>query len=98
MRVRYTHEALRRLAGIRLFIAIDSPVAADAIVRAIIERAESLSAFPRRGRVVPEYAQDDLRELLVHPYRILYRVGLDEVLVLSVMHGHQLLPGDLSAE
>ena len=99
MRVRFTREAFQRLEGIRRFLALDSAQMADDVLQSIVSHAESLSTLPRRGRVVPEYQRDDIRELLVYPpYRIIYRVGLDEVTVLSVMHGHQLLPDDLGPE
>jgi toxin ParE1/3/4 len=48
--------------------------------------------------MVPEYDQADVRELLRHPYRIIYRVDSEEVVVLTVMHGRQLLPDELGSE
>jgi len=96
--VRYARQALRCLAAIRRFISIESPRNAEAVVRALVDAADSLAAFPLRGRVVPEHGQEDVRELLLRPYRIIYRVSVDEVVVLSVMHGHQLLPGDVERE
>lgn len=98
VRVRYAQQALRCLAGVRRFISIDSPRHAESVVRALVDAADSLAAFPLRGRVVPEYGQEEVRELLLCPYRIIYLVSVDEVVVLSVMHGHQLLPGDLVRE
>ncbi len=98
MRVRYTEHARRRLAAIHRFIALESPSAAEATLRALVDHADSLCSFPRRGRIVPEYRQADIRELLRPPYRIIYRVDPDEVLILSVMHGRQLLPDELGSE
>jgi toxin ParE1/3/4 len=41
---------------------------------------------------VPEFGRRDLRELLFQKYRIVYRVKLDEVQIVSVVHGARLLP------
>jgi plasmid stabilization system protein ParE len=41
---------------------------------------------------VPEYPDDDLRELLLRPYRIIYRQRDERVEVVTVMHYRQLLP------
>jgi plasmid stabilization system protein ParE len=43
------------------------------------------------GRVVPELGIQDLREILVGTYRVIYRVREDEVHVLTVHHGARLL-------
>ena len=43
------------------------------------------------GRVVPELGLQDLREILVGSYRVIYRVREDEVHVLTVHHGARLL-------
>ena len=34
-----------------------------------------LYEHPRMGRVVPEFNQQDLHEMVVPPYRIIYRVN-----------------------
>ena len=36
--------------------------------------------FPEVGRIVPEYRNDNLREILFRPYRIVYRVDHDREL------------------
>ena len=47
--------------------------------------------MPRTGRVVPEIAHDDVREVFQRTYRIVYRVVVDGVVVLTVLEGHRLL-------
>ena len=42
--------------------------------------------------MVPEYEQEDIRELIESPYRIIYRVGEEQVDVVSVLHSRQQLP------
>ena len=56
------------------FIAIDDPDAAERIGMALLQASKSLWEFPRKGRVVPEFGLDSLREIHLKPYRIVYRV------------------------
>ena len=39
-----------------------------------LERLVALNTHPERGRVVPEFRQPDLREIVFRSYRIIYRV------------------------
>ncbi len=43
------------------------------------------------GRVVPAIDRDDIREIIVQSYRIIYRLLLDEVEILTVHHGARSL-------
>ena len=57
----------------------------------IIEAVEPLADFPLSGRVAPEFARDDLREILLGSYRIVYQVGIDAVEIATVFHMARLL-------
>lgn len=96
MRIAFTTHAVTLLRQIHDYISDDSPENADRLVARIIQRAESLAEQPLRGRAVPEYDRDDVREVRERPYRIIYRVSVDEIQILSVMHERRLLPADLS--
>jgi plasmid stabilization system protein ParE len=52
-----------------------------------LEAASSPDVFSERGRVVPELDQPNVRQLLVHRYRLIYEVTPDEVQVLAFVHG-----------
>lgn len=95
MRVRLTDEAKAKLRAIRAHIAEDAPQHAEAMIDRVTRHAEKIGDFPRAGRMVPEYRLDTLREVLEQPYRIIYRIGPDQIEVLTVMHYRQLLPDDL---
>ena len=95
MRVRLTDEAKAKLRAIHAHIAEDVPQRADAMIDRITRHSERIGDLPRAGRMVPEYRLDTLREVLESPYRIIYRIQLDEIEVLTVMHYRQLLPDDL---
>ena len=92
--VRWTEEAVRDLEEIVGHIASDSPVNARGLLGRLRRRAEALDLTPLRGRVVPELARFVIRswrELLVKPYRIIYRVAEKEVYVLAVVDGRREL-------
>lgn len=76
------------LKGIIDFIAIDRPANALKILKKIKQSASSLYTFPERGRVVPELQDQGIltyRELIVPPWRIVYRISAKDVYVLSVL-------------
>ena len=96
MRVELTAHAIARLRQIHAYVSADSPRNADALIERLLSRAESLDSLPLRGRRVPEYERDDIREVQEHPYRVIYRVTPDAVQVLTIMHERQLLPDELT--
>ncbi len=82
------------LASIADYIAQDSPQAARAWVSRITQSVERLKDFPHSGRVVPEYEDAEVRELIVANYRIIYRVMPSGVEIVRVWHGARPLPPD----
>lgn len=73
-------------------IADDSPSDALRILDNIKQKASSLYNFPERGRIVPELKDHGIlqyRELIIPPWRILYRISEKNVYVLSVLDSHQ---------
>ena len=63
----------------------------------ITRRSQQIGGFPQSGRMVPEYQDTDIREVIEPPYRIVYRVTPNRVDVLAVFHGAQLLLDDSMA-
>jgi len=92
MRVHWTDNAIEHLVGIYTYISQNSPVYAKRMVDKITRRSEQISDFPMSGRKVPEYQSDEIREVIEKPYRIIYRIKPDQIDVLAVVHGSQLLP------
>lgn len=92
MKVRFTDEAQARLHEIHAHLMeVAEPYAAVVIDR-LTRRAQQIGEMPRAGRRVPEYALDDLREALMPPYRLLYRIRPHEIQIISIMHSRQQLP------
>lgn len=84
--------AAKDLVGIIGYIANDNPTIAYEKFLEIKKRAQNLYTFPERGRIVPELQEqgiDQYRELVIAPWRILYRISRNSVYVLSVLDSRQ---------
>ena len=74
------------------YIATDSPANALITLKKIKQKASSLYTLPERGRIVPELQDQSIllyRELIVPPWRIIYRISEKKVYVLSVLDARQ---------
>jgi toxin ParE1/3/4 len=69
------------------FIARDSSRYAKELVREARAASRTLRRFPERGRMVPEYEDPGLRELIVGRYRLVYRLPTDSAEVLAFIDG-----------
>lgn len=70
------------------YIAVDSPGNASQILKKIKKKVSDLYTMPDRGRIVPELRNQGIqtyRELIVAPWRIIYRISDSSVFVLSVI-------------
>ena len=94
MRVLWTRNALGHLTSIYEHIANDSPRYARRMVDRITSRSSQIATFPRSGQMVPEYEDPDIREVIEGSYRVIYTLASDEIRVLAVLHGAQLLPNE----
>ncbi len=95
MKVVWTEEAQAHLKSIHRYIATDAPFYAKRVVDKLTRRSEQLIAHPYLGRIVPKYDDPQLRELIVFPYRLVYRLKSDRIDVIAVFHGAQQLPDSL---
>jgi addiction module RelE/StbE family toxin len=95
VRVHWTNKAVKHLSAIYEYIAQDSPVYAQRMIDRLTRRSEQIAALPLSGRMVPEYEVEDIREVIEKPYRIIYRIKADQIDVLAIVHGAQLLPSKL---
>jgi toxin ParE1/3/4 len=50
-----------------------------------------LAQFPRSGRMVPEFGDENVRELIVYSYRVIYRIHEQEAVIAAVIHGKRAL-------
>lgn len=93
-RVLWARSARRDLESIFDYLADRSPQAALATLDRLERKAKSLAALVDRGRVVPELARlhvREYRELIVPPYRLIYRALGVDVVVLAVFDARRSL-------
>ena len=90
-RVVWSGRALADVDDTASYIAKDSSSYARTVVRNILASTRSLSTFPRSGRIVPEFEDENVREIFAYSYRVIYRVEADEVVVAAVIHGKRML-------
>ena len=97
MRRRYklyiTDTAQHDLEQIFYYIAQDSLHNADLFVSELESKAYSLETLPERQPLIPEneYFGTDYRHLVHRKYRIIYRIADNEVFILRILHGANLL-------
>ena len=87
-RVLWTDAAKSDLNEIADFIAAESPVNALDVIKRLERRCSTLARLPERGRIVPELKAVDIliyRELIVKPWRIVYRHDTACVYVMAVL-------------
>jgi toxin ParE1/3/4 len=82
------------LTEIVRYIARHNSDAAARLGFELITRAESLADFPEIGRMVQEFRQPNLREIICRSYRIIYRLRRDEkqIQIVRFWHGARGFP------
>ncbi|MDX1537158.1 type II toxin-antitoxin system RelE/ParE family toxin [Arsukibacterium sp.] len=91
MKVLWSANAAEHLDAIFNYIASDSIVYALKTVDAITRRSEQIAQHPLSGRVVPEYNQVQIREVLYRDYRIIYYIKPEQIEVLAVIKSRMLI-------
>jgi len=73
VKIIWTKRALIDLDDIAEYIAKGSPKYAHITVQNLIEETKILNSHPLIGRMVPEYGDENFRELIRGNYRIIYK-------------------------
>jgi toxin ParE1/3/4 len=89
--VLWTVDASSDLQDIFAFLRRDSEVYASILTARIFDAVERLGDYPYLGRIVPEYQDETIREVIVGNYRVVYRVRGQLVGVIGLVHGRQNL-------
>jgi len=97
--VSIAESAIKDFREIRRYYANQDAVqVGNDLIAKILLRIEALSEFPDMGRVVPEFRIKNLRELIVPPFRIVYRRDKTRVRVVRVWRSERLLKLPASRE
>ena len=68
------------------YIAAERPETAAKWLAGLMDLAERLPRFPRKGRMVPEVGRSAIREVLYGRYRIIYRLDPKQIFIITVRH------------
>ncbi len=82
----WTKPALNDLREIIEHIASDSPAYAERFGTSVVQAPRRLKQFPLSGRVVPEFADERIRELIYGSYRIIYSIRRSSCYITTVIH------------
>lgn len=92
VKIVWTEVSILDLKEIFDYIAEDSVRYAALTTYKIYQRVQPLIHNPYTGRIVPEFNEKSLRELIEGNYRIIYRIKKDnQVDILRVYHSARLL-------
>lgn len=84
--LRWSARARVDLKAIYDHIARDSPVRARNVAREILRRADLLPDTPNVGGVVPELNDQNVREIPIHSWRLVYQIREDGLFILTLVH------------
>jgi toxin ParE1/3/4 len=93
-RIIWSQTAVDDLRQIVEFIARDDAAAAANLADRILRRIERAAELPFSNRVVPEKAEESVREIILRPYRIVYQADnqRDATHVLRIWHAARGIP------
>jgi len=92
MVISFAESALRDLEQVRVWYAEQGvPDVGARLVMEIFQHVQSLADHPDIGRVVPEFDQPFLRELVHPPFRVVYRRDPKRVRIVRVWRSERRL-------
>jgi len=91
MHLVWTEPALRDLASVRAYVALDNPSAAARQINLVLQAAETLVRFPNIGHPGRRPGTRELGVSRTH-YLLPYRITPNCIEILRVLHGRQRWP------
>ena len=91
----WAERARRDLLEIGDFIARDKPEAAAKWTNNLLDAVGRTALFPTSGRIVPEIDRTDIREIVFSHYRVVYQLGTNQIIVLTIFESHKLIDDSL---
>lgn len=90
----WAETAKNHLRDIHDYLIKESPSYARYVISSIVKKTRYLAKFPHLGRIFPDLANKDIREIFVFSYRIIYQASPDKIMIFSIIH----MSRDLSPE
>jgi plasmid stabilization system protein ParE len=90
-KIKWSPRAASNFEDICSFIARDSEYYAALFARKVNVIVKNIPQFPKSGRVVPEFSNENLREKIYENYRIVYRLKNKFVEIVAICHSSKPL-------
>jgi plasmid stabilization system protein ParE len=91
-RVSLAESAIRDLEAVGdWYVTQSAPDVGERLIGEILGCVDQLVDFPESGRVVPEFDQPWLRELVRPPFRIVYRLDGERIRIVRVWRTERLM-------
>ena len=92
MKLLFAQSAFDDLADIQTYYLEQGvPAVGEKLVTEIIAHVEVLTDHPEIGRIVPEFSEPKIRELIHSPFRIVYWLDNQTINVIRVWRSERLL-------
>ena len=92
VKIIWTEDGINSFVNVVEYISNDSFYYASNLAKKILASIEKLIIFPQMGRIVPEYNNPKIREILYQNYRIVYRIKKNAIYIVLIIHGSKELP------
>jgi toxin ParE1/3/4 len=92
----WTPLAQADLKAIHSHIAKDAPLNAKKVAADIVNKTNATLSLPHDalGKKVPELDRNDVREIHIHTWRVIYQIQADKKFVLTLFHKRRELKSD----
>jgi len=92
VKISISASAYEDLQGIKIYYQNEGvPQVGENFVKAIIKHIETLAENPMIGRMVPEFEEEEIRELIHPPFRVVYLYEKNRVHIIRVWRSERLL-------
>jgi len=91
-KINWTELSLQDIENIAEYISLDSERYAELTVFELYKSTEILEKFPTIGRIVPEFKNKKIREIIKGNFRIIYKIiNENRIDILTVYHSKRKL-------
>ncbi|MCP5050694.1 MAG: type II toxin-antitoxin system RelE/ParE family toxin [bacterium] len=84
MSIRFSKTAKNQLHAIKSYIARDNPEIATNHIKKVMHHIRKVLEFPNVGKVNNVYKREDIREIAIEGYKVIYQIGSSVITILAV--------------
>ncbi len=95
MQVRFTRTARKQLEEIKAYIARDNPEIAAKHIKKVMNSIKRFIEFPHLGKVNAVYARENIREIALEGYKVIYQISPKSITILVVYKNIDLDESDI---